>query len=142
MDSTTASLHRWEDIAREELINQIERRIVTGERAMLAQVFLKKGSVVPMHDHPNEQLTYILEGSLRMEFSDGTHDVIVHAGEVLVIPAGVPHGALALEDTFDLDVFSPPRQDWLDKTDVYLRSVSLDAAVQPAPRGVPSARDG
>jgi unsaturated pyranuronate lyase len=121
MDATTPSHHRWEDIPREELINRIERRIVTGERAMLAQVFLKKGSVVPMHDHPNEQLTYILEGSLRMEFSDDTPDVVVQAGEVLVIPAGVPHGALALEDTFDLDVFSPPRQDWLEGTDAYLR---------------------
>jgi quercetin dioxygenase-like cupin family protein len=121
MDATTPSHHRWEDIPREELINRIERRIVTGEQAMLAQVFLKKGSIVPMHDHPNEQLTYILEGSLRMEFSDDTPDVVVQAGEVLVIPAGVPHGALALEDTFDLDVFSPPRQDWLDKTDAYLR---------------------
>jgi quercetin dioxygenase-like cupin family protein len=88
---------------------------------MLAQVYLKQGSVVPMHEHPNEQLTYILEGSLRMQFSDGAPDVVVHAGEVLVIPAGVPHGAVALEDTFDLDVFSPPRQDWLEGTDAYLR---------------------
>lgn len=121
MASTKPSLHRWEDIPREELINQIERRLVTGDQAMLAQVFLKTGSVVPMHEHPNEQLTYILEGSLRMEFSDGTPEVVVHAGEVLVIPAGVPHGALALEDTFDVDVFSPPRQDWLEGTDAYLR---------------------
>ena len=71
MDSAKPSLFRWEDIPREELVNQIGRRIVTGAQAMLAQVFLKQGSVVPMHEHPNEQLTYILEGSLRMEFSDG-----------------------------------------------------------------------
>ena len=121
MASTKPSLHRWEDIPREELINQIERRLVTGDQAMLAQVFLKTGSVVPMHEHPNEQLTYILEGSLRMEFPGDIPDVVVHPGEVLVIPSGVPHGALALEDTLDLDVFSPPRQDWLDRTDAYLR---------------------
>ena len=121
MASATPSHHRWEDIPREELINQIERRLVTGDQAMLAQVFLKTGSVVPMHEHPNEQVTYILEGSLRMEFPGDMPDIVVHAGEVLVIPAGVPHGALALEDTFDLDVFSPPRQDWLEGTDAYLR---------------------
>ena len=121
MDSAKPSLFRWEDIPREELVNQIGRRIITGEQAMLAHVYLKEGSVVPMHEHPNEQITYIIEGSLRMQFSDGTPDVVVHAGEVLVIPAGVPHGAVALEDTFDLDVFSPPRQDWLEGTDAYLR---------------------
>ena len=121
MDSARPSHHRWADIPREELINQIGRRIVTGEKAMLAQVYLKEGSVVPMHDHPNEQLTYILEGSLRMEFSGDAPDVVVRAGEVLVIPAGVPHGAVALEDTLDLDVFSPPRRDWLEGTDAYLR---------------------
>jgi quercetin dioxygenase-like cupin family protein len=121
MDSARPSLHRWEDIPREELVNQIGRRIVTGEKAMLAHVYLREGSVVPMHDHPNEQITYILEGSLRMEFSDEIPDVVVRAGEVLVIPAGVPHGAVALEDTLDLDVFSPPRQDWLEGTDAYLR---------------------
>jgi quercetin dioxygenase-like cupin family protein len=121
MDAAKPSLFRWEDIPREELVNQIGRRIVTGEKAMLAQVYLKQGSVVPMHEHPNEQLTYILEGSLRMEFSDETPDIVVRAGEVLVIPSGVSHGAVALEDTLDLDVFSPPRQDWLEGTDAYLR---------------------
>ena len=124
MDAAKPTLHRWEDIPREELVNQIGRRIITGAQAMLAHVYLKEGSVVPMHDHPNEQLTYIIEGSLQMQFSDGAPDVVVHAGEVLVIPAGVPHGAVALEDTFDLDVFSPPRQDWLQGTDAYLRQDS------------------
>ena len=124
MDAAKPTLHRWEDIPQEELVNQIGRRIITGAQAMLAHVYLKEGSVVPMHDHPNEQLTYIIEGSLQMQFSDGAPDVVVHAGEVLVIPAGVPHGAVALEDTFDLDVFSPPRQDWLQGTDAYLRQDS------------------
>lgn len=121
MEAARPSFHRWEDIPREELINQIGRRLVTGEKAMLAHVYLKQGSVVPMHEHPNEQITYVLQGSLRMEFPGDIPDVVVRAGEVLVIPSGVPHGATALEDTLDLDVFSPPRQDWLDQTDVYLR---------------------
>ena len=121
MDSAKPALHRWEDLPREELANQIGRRIVTGEKAMLAQVYLKRGSIVAMHEHPNEQLTYILEGSLQMKFSGDMPDVVVRAGEVLVIPSGVPHGAVALEDTLDLDVFSPPRQDWLEGSDAYLR---------------------
>jgi quercetin dioxygenase-like cupin family protein len=121
MEPARPSLHRWEDIPREELANQIGRRLVTGEKVMLAHVYLREGSVVAMHEHPNEQVTYILEGSLRMQFPGDIPDVVVHAGEVLVIPSGVPHGAVALADTLDLDVFSPPRQDWLDRTDAYLR---------------------
>ena len=124
MDSAEPTLHRWEDIPREELVNQIGRRIITGEKAMLSHVYLKEGSIVPMHDHPNEQITYILEGSLRFEFPGDIPGVVVHAGEVLVIPSGLPHAAVALEDTLDLDVFSPPRQDWLEGTDAYLRQDS------------------
>ena len=113
--------YRWNDMPRERVSDTLERRLVTGERMMLAHVYLKKGCIVPRHSHQNEQLTYILEGSLRMEFPGDMPDIVVHPGEVLVIPSGVPHGALALEDTLDLDVFSPPRQDWLDQTDAYLR---------------------
>ena len=124
MDTGRPTLYRWEDVPREELVNQIGRRIITGDRAMLSHVYLKQGSVVPMHDHPNEQITYILEGSLEFEFAGDIPGVVVHAGEVLVIPSGVPHAAVALEDTLDLDVFSPPRQDWLEGTDAYLRQDS------------------
>jgi quercetin dioxygenase-like cupin family protein len=95
---------------------------VTGDRMMLAQVYLKKGCVVPRHQHENEQLTYILDGALKFFLGpDGAETVTVRAGEVLHIPSNVPHEAHALEDTLDVDVFSPPRQDWLDKTDAYLR---------------------
>jgi quercetin dioxygenase-like cupin family protein len=92
---------------------------------MIAHVYIKKGGIVPLHSHDNEQLTYILEGALRLWVGpegapeQAVHDV--HAGEVLVIPSHLPHRALALEDTLDVDVFCPPRQDWLDKTDSYLR---------------------
>ena len=87
---------------------------------MLAQVYLKKGAVVPRHSHENEQLTYILEGALRFRIGENLErEVVVKAGEVLVLPSHVPHEAEALEDTLDVDVFSPPRQDWLDGTDDY-----------------------
>ena len=87
---------------------------------MLAQVFLKKGAVVPKHSHDNEQLTYILEGALHFRIGENLErEVIVRAGEVLVLPSHVPHEATALEDTLDVDVFCPPRQDWLDGTDSY-----------------------
>jgi quercetin dioxygenase-like cupin family protein len=86
---------------------------------MIAHVYLAKGAIVPEHSHHNEQITYILEGTLRFTLPDGTIDV--SAGEVLTIPAHVPHMAEALEDTLDVDVFHPPRQDWLDGTDAYLR---------------------
>jgi quercetin dioxygenase-like cupin family protein len=89
---------------------------------MLAHVYLKRGAVVPKHSHHNEQITYILEGALRFWVGDDESKVVdVRAGEVLCIPSGVPHKAEALEDTLDVDIFSPPRQDWLDKTDDYLR---------------------
>jgi quercetin dioxygenase-like cupin family protein len=100
----------------------IERRFVYGDRAMVAQVFLKEGAVIPLHTHESEQVTYILEGALRLWLGkDGEQDVTVHAGEILTIPSNVPHRAVALEDTLDIDVFSPPRRDWIDKTDDYLR---------------------
>jgi len=101
---------------------QIERRFVHGDRTMVAQVFLKKGAIVQTHTHESEQITYILEGALRLWLgANGEQDVTVHAGEILTIPSNVPHRAEALEDTLDVDVFSPPRQDWIDKTDDYLR---------------------
>ena len=100
----------------------LDRRLITGDRMMLAHVYLKKGCVVPKHSHENEQFTYILEGALRFWIGDDEkEEVVVGAGEVLHIPSNVFHKAEALEDTLDVDVFSPPRQDWLDKTDSYLR---------------------
>ncbi|MGH2499587.1 MAG: cupin domain-containing protein [Candidatus Limnocylindria bacterium] len=114
--------YRWDDIPKEKMTDQIDRRFVNGERIMLAQVFLKKGCVVPTHSHESEQVTYIVEGALRLWLgADAEQEVTVRAGEVLAIPSNVPHRAEALKDTFDVDVFSPPRQDWIDKTDAYLR---------------------
>jgi len=112
----------WDEMPREELNPLLSRTLITGEKGMLAHVHLKKGCVVPLHSHENEQFTYILEGALR--FWIGAEDgevVVVRAGEVLHIPSQVPHRAEAIEDTLDLDVFVPPRADWLDGTDGYLR---------------------
>ncbi len=107
----------------EELNPLISRSLITGERAMLAHVYLKKGAVVPMHSHDNEQITYVLEGALQFRIGDdGPQELVVRSGEVLHLPSNVPHEAVALEDTIDVDVFTPPRQDWLDGTDSYLRS--------------------
>jgi quercetin dioxygenase-like cupin family protein len=109
----------WKNVEREQLNPLIDREMVVGGKIMLARVLLKKGAHVPMHQHHNEQVTYILEGALK--FSIGGKEVVVRAAEVLCIPSNVPHEAWALEDTVDLDVFDPPREDWLNKTDNYLR---------------------
>jgi quercetin dioxygenase-like cupin family protein len=107
---------------KERVSDLLERRLITGDRMMLAHVYLQKGCIVPKHSHENEQITYILEGALRFWIGeDGAEEIVVRAGEVLHIPSHVPHKAEALADTLDVDIFSPPRQDWLDKTDAYLR---------------------
>jgi quercetin dioxygenase-like cupin family protein len=118
----STTLYRWDQMPRETVSPMLDRRLITGERMMLAHVYLKKGCIVPKHSHENEQFTYILEGALRFWIGDdGGEELVVRAGEVLHIPSNVPHKAEALEDTLDVDVFDPPRQDWLDKTDSYLR---------------------
>jgi len=114
--------YRWEDIPKEQLKPDLARRLISTDRMMLAQVFLEKGCVVPTHAHENEQLTYILEGVLRFWLGEDESNVIdVAAGEVLHIPSNLPHKAEALETTLDVDIFCPPRQDWLDGSDAYLR---------------------
>ena len=91
----------------------ISRKFITGNRETLAQVYMKRGAIVPIHAHESEQMTYVLQGALKLLV--GGEDVTVRDGEVLHIPAGVPHQAEALDDTFVLDVFSPIRQDWIDR---------------------------
>jgi quercetin dioxygenase-like cupin family protein len=122
MKAHDVTWYRWDEMPREQVSPMLDRKLITGERMMLAHVYLKKGCVVPRHQHDNEQLTYILEGALRFWIGeDEKKVVVVRAGEVLHIPSMVWHKAEALEDTLDVDVFSPPRQDWLEKTDAYLR---------------------
>jgi quercetin dioxygenase-like cupin family protein len=120
-EPTTAAAHTsWEAIPIEQLNPLIGRQFLVGTNTMLARVLLKRGAVVPMHHHHNEQISYILEGALQF-FIDGK-EIVVRAGEVLCIPPNVPHEAHALEDTIDLDIFNPPRQDWIDRDDAYLRT--------------------
>ena len=107
-----ARLHRWDEIALEKVTEMVSQKIVCGEREMLAQTYLKRGALVPMHSHESEQMTYILQGALRVLV--GGEEIVVGEGEVLHIPAGTPHQAEALEDTFELDIFSPIRRDWVD----------------------------
>jgi len=119
---TQTQHYRWEDMPKEQVTETLSRRLITADRMMLAHVYLDKGCIVPKHQHENEQLTYIIDGALHFWIGEnGEEEVTVRSGEVLVIPSNVWHKAEALVDTLDVDIFSPPRQDWLDKTDDYLR---------------------
>jgi quercetin dioxygenase-like cupin family protein len=121
-DAATAKHYRWQELPAEPMKGSITRRLITGDRMMIAHVYLKKGDDVPQHSHENEQITYVLEGALHFWLGEkGERELTVQAGEVLVIPSHLPHRALAVEDTLDVDVFNPPRQDWLNGTDDYLR---------------------
>jgi quercetin dioxygenase-like cupin family protein len=114
MDGPRAANYVWKDLAFDQPMDRLERRRVIGEHAMISQVTLLQGCEVPMHAHPNEQFSCILSGRLRFEIADGPggacREVVVRAGEVLHLPANVPHGAFAETDTVVLDVFSPPSE--------------------------------
>lgn len=119
--------HAWSTVRLEQLTPLLSRKVLTAQHSMIAQIFLKKGCVVPAHEHHNEQITYVVDGQLRFwigEHADKAPDapyVDVMSGELLLIPGGIRHQAHAIVDTLDVDVFTPPRQDWLDGTDAYLR---------------------
>ena len=114
---------RWSEVAVEPLNPLLSRQFVTGAQAMLARIDLKRGATVPQHSHANEQISWITEGALRFTLGakGQEQEVVVRAGEVLVIPGNLPHAAEALEDTVDYDIFAPPREDWIRKDDAYLR---------------------
>jgi len=118
--------YSWDSMDKEVLSDAIARKVISGEKAMVAQVFLAKGAVVPEHHHESEQITYILEGALQFQLEG--KEIVVAKGEVLRIPSNVPHRAVALEDTLDLDIFSPIRHDWLTKDDAYLRRGERDGS--------------
>ena len=129
MNETEQDLHlkpgelkhvRWENVPRETLNPLFDRQLVVGKHIMIAHILMKQDCVVPLHSHTNEQVSVIQSGALRFTL-DGK-DVIVRAGEILCIPPDLPHSAVALEDTVAIDIFTPPREDWINKTDQYLRS--------------------
>ena len=114
----------WSAIPPEQLNPLLSRQFVTGSQAMLSRIQLTKGCIVPRHAHPNEQIVFILSGILRFTVGEEgaeKHVYDAHGGETLVIPGNVPHMAEALEDTDNLDIFAPPRQDWISGNDAYLR---------------------
>lgn len=115
MGQTGVRLHRWDEIALDKVTEMLSRKIVAGEREMLVQVYVKRGCLVPLHSHASEQMTYVLQGGLK--FLVGGEEITVREGEVIHIPSGVEHQAEALEDTFELDVFSPVRKEWLTGSD-------------------------
>lgn len=103
----------------EQLNDKLTRQMISGENATISQLLLKKGATVPRHSHVNEQYSWIISGSLKFAFDD--REILVGAGEILLIPANVAHSAVALEDTVDVDIFAPRREDWIRKDDSYLR---------------------
>jgi len=123
MTDSEACKYRWEDVPRERLSETLERQMVTGSRLMVTHIHIARGGLVPRHSHENEQVSYVLRGELLFwtgpEGEETEHRL--RAGELLVVPGHVPHRVEAVEDTLSLDLFSPPRQDWLDGTDDYLR---------------------
>lgn len=124
VSATPEAVHtRWADVPVEPMNAMLTRQFITGSQAMIARIELKKGAVVPRHSHANEQIAWIVEGALVFVLGEPGAEkrVTVRAGEVLVIPGGLPHAAEALEDTVDYDLFAPPRQDWIDRDDAYLR---------------------
>ena len=122
MPNDSVTHYAWEQMPKEQVSPMFDRRLINGERLMLAHVYLKKGCIVPKHSHHNEQITYILEGELKFWIGEDESQIVhVKPGEVLHIPPHVPHKAEAVEDTLDVDIFDPPREDWLKKTDSYLR---------------------
>jgi quercetin dioxygenase-like cupin family protein len=123
MSDAGATRYRWEEIPKEALNPLLARRLITGERMMLAHIYLERGAIVPKHANENEQLTYLLEGSMRFWFGEDESQIVdLAAGEVLHIPSNLAHKAEALEKSLDVDIFCPPRQDWLDGNDAYLRA--------------------
>jgi quercetin dioxygenase-like cupin family protein len=109
----------WKSMEMEHLNDKLTRQMISGENATIAQLVLKKGGAVPRHSHANEQYSWILSGSLKFVFDD--REIVVGAGEILLIPANVAHSAVALKDTVDVDIFAPRREDWIRKEDAYLR---------------------
>ena len=113
---------RWKDVRLDKMRMSITRRFVHSDKSMVAQITFAKGDSVPAHRHPNEQYTYVLTGALKFLFGeDQKEEVIVRADEIVLIPAELLHSAVALEDTFELDIFTPPRADWIDGSDDYFR---------------------
>ena len=113
------NLYNWEQLPAEQMNPQIVRKVVHTGQMTIARLNMQKGAVVPEHHHINEQVANVERGSL--QFHIGGKDVVVGAGESLVIPPNVPHGVTVLEDCVVTDIFTPRREDWISGDDLYLR---------------------
>lgn len=112
----------WDNIPTEEVTPKMHRKILSGEKMMIAKMSFKDGFMVPLHQHENEQITHCIKGTMRFWFGANKEEVMdLHAGEMIVIPANLPHAALMIGDVEEVDHWAPPRKDWLDGTDNYLR---------------------
>jgi quercetin dioxygenase-like cupin family protein len=121
-NAVKAVLYDWDKVRLDRVRGSITRRFISTDRMTVGQIVLEKGDDVPRHSHDNEQITYVITGVLKFWLGESDEqEVVVNAGSVLVIPAGLPHRALALEDTFEIDIFNPPRSDWQDGSDNYFR---------------------
>jgi len=122
MTEAKAVLSRWDDVRLDRMRGGMTRRFVHSEKMMIGQIHFDEGDSVPAHRHDNEQYTYVISGALRFLFGDDQQDeLLVRAGEIVLIPSGMLHSAIAEEDTFELDIFCPPRRDWIDGDDAYMR---------------------
>ena len=120
--ASDATFYRWDAMPKERLTAYLDRTFLHGERIMLAHIHMKKGCAVPKHSHENEQISYCLTGKILFKLGeDQDKDQLLEAGDVIVLPSNLPHSAIALEDSLSLDVFNPPRKDWIEGTDAYLR---------------------
>lgn len=114
--------YRWEDVKPEQLNPLNSRKVIAGQKLMLAEFTTKKGSVVPTHKHVHEQVSFVLKG--RVRFNVGGEERVAKRGDIVFIPPNVEHSAVTLEDSIGLDVFTPLRDDWLAGNDAYLRGSS------------------
>jgi quercetin dioxygenase-like cupin family protein len=126
---------RWRDVETEQLNPLFDRQLLVGDKLMLSRIILRKGCVVPLHQHENEQISMIMQGALKFVIDE--REIVVRSGEVLCIPPNLPHRAEALEDTLDYDIFYPPRADWLARTDDYLRGGSAKQTARKARKKTP-----
>ncbi|MEM3066047.1 MAG: cupin domain-containing protein [Nitrososphaerota archaeon] len=120
MSRKSESYYRWADIPEDKLRPDLSRKVIHGENMTVSMFFFKKGAKVELHKHVNEQISYVLSGAVRFFTADGK-EYVVSQGTVMYFPSNVEHGALALEDSVAIEMFSPPREDWKKGTDQYLR---------------------
>lgn len=112
----------WSAVPVEEVNASMKRQIITGEKLMVARMHFKDGFVVPLHQHVHEQVTQVVSGQMRFWFGENKEqEMDLFPGDVIVIPSNLPHEALMIGDVEEIDTWAPPRQDWLDGSDLYLR---------------------